>query len=267
MTFHERMEENVKKNQPFFTPVPQETRANDYASAYGVLNDFSSELYLDAMRLSHPIVSATSLVKHTAAGVSRRSIDKIINLPFKEQEQLLGYLTELVIDHREKDEHWEKFTETVLKKIKKNDTYNTYFRALDRNFKNLDTFQQTQIIRLSLNKLVSELESIRREINVRILSKSANRKELFILDQVLSYLHNTLSNLPLEKKVTTSDKNKIKQRMGFGLYLILRLEAYRRKRITLDDLTEDISLFPTFIPQENYLKPSEYKVALEVFGG
>jgi hypothetical protein len=267
MILHDRMEENVKKKQLFFASMPREDMTSDYSSAYGVLNDFSSELYLDTMRLSHPIVSATSLVKHTAAGVSKRSIDKVLNLPFQQQEQLLGFLIELVVEHREKDEHWEKFTETVLKKIKKNIDFNTYFSTLDRHFKTLNTFQQTQIIRLSLNKLVSELESMRREINTRIMNKHANRKELFILDQVLCYLFNTLSNLPLEKKVSASDKKKIERRMGFGLYLILRLEAYRRRRITLDDLTEDISLFPTFIPQESYIKPSEYKVALEVFGG
>jgi len=239
----------------------------EYASAQAILNDFSSELYRETMRLVRPIVSGENVVKHTPAGVTVRSIDQIMNLPYKEQDLFLNFLTELVVTKKKRDSEWEKFMQMLIEKIYSNEKFRTQFRTLEKYFKKLNDKQQLQVLHLSLNKLNSGIEGVRREINTRLWSVGANVQELLTIDQVFYFFQNLLNSIPLGKKLNDLEWKKINRRLGFGTYLLLRLEAYRRGKISLEDLNEDLSLSRSFEPKDTYIKPSEYDVALEIFGG
>lgn len=239
----------------------------DYASGYGVLNDFSSELYRDTMRACRPIVSGERIIRHTRAGVTVRSIDKILNLPYDEQDELLDFLTEMVTDRKEKDEEWDKFMKSIIDKIMSKQKFKAHFDSLGNYFKKLNSTQKIQILSLSINKLNCGMESIRREINNRLWNNNAHVQELMIIDQIIYFFQNVINSVPLGKKLNLSEMEKINTKMGFVIYLILRLEAYRRLKIDLDDLNNDLSLSRNFKPGEKYIKPSEYDSAFEIFGG
>jgi hypothetical protein len=49
---------------------------DDYSSGLGVLNDFSSEIFTDTMRIYKPIISGRQIVKRTSATLSLTTIDK-----------------------------------------------------------------------------------------------------------------------------------------------------------------------------------------------
>jgi len=239
----------------------------EYATGHGVLNDYSSELYRDTMRLCRPIISGERIIKHTRAGITVRSIDRILNLSYSEQDDLLNFLTELVIDRREENKDWDKFMQSLIDKIMSKPKFKTHFNALDSYFKKLNSTERMQVLSLSINKLNCGIESIRREINSRLWNRTANVQELMIIDQVLYFFQNVINSVPLGKKLKKSEKEQVNEKMGFSGYLILRLEAYRRGKISLDDLNEDLSLSRGFKPNEKYIKPSEYELAFEIFGG
>ena len=240
---------------------------SEYATGLGVLNDFSSELYRDTIRLCRPIVSGEGIIKHTRAGVTIRSIDKILNLSYREQDSFLDFLTDLVIDKKGNDEEWDKLMHSLIDKIIAKPNFKAHFNALENYFNRLDGTQKLRIINLSLNKLNCGIESIRREINNRLWTQKANVQELMTIDQVLYFFQNIINDLPLITKLKKSENKQFEQKMGFGFYLILRLEAYRRGKINLDDLNDDLSLSRMFKPHEKYIKQSEYKSAFGVFGG
>lgn len=239
----------------------------EYATGYGVLNDYSGELYQDTMRLCLPIISGERIIKHTRAGVTIRSIDKILNLSCSEQDDLLDFLTELVIDRKEKDKDWDKFMQVLIEKIISKPKFKAYFYALDNYSKRLNSTQRMQVFSLSINKLTCGIESIRREINNRLWNRTANVQELMIVDQVLYFFQNVINSVHLGKRLKESEKEQVNRKIGLSGYLILRLEAYTRGKISLDDLNDDLSLSRDFKPNEKYIKPSEYELAFEIFGG
>jgi len=236
---------------------------DDYSSGLEVLNDFSSEIFTDTMRIYKPIISGRQFVKRTSATLSLKTIDKIINLTHDEQDKLLDIFSDFVAVPFEED--WSKFIKKLNDKSKSNTEFKKSFDTLDKYFKKLDKHQQSSIIRLSINKLRGEIQSIRNEINDRLLLKNTNRQELLIIDQILYYMENVLSLIPFSKFIKKNEKSKIEKELGFSLYLLLRLEAYRRKKIELDNLKEDLSS-SNFSPKEKYIKPSEYHLIKDVFG-
>jgi len=236
---------------------------DSYSSGFGVLNDFSSEIYRDTMRLFKPIISGEHTVKRTAAYHAVRPIDKIMNLNSQKQDKLLDILTDLVAIPFESD--WDEFIKKLNDKIRRDAEFKQYFDALDSYFDKLDRYQKTQVINLSLNKLNGGIESIRKEINDRLWSKDAQIEELMIIDQILYFMQNVLQSILLGKFIKKNEKKKLEHDLGFSLYLLLRLEAYRRKKIKLDELKKDLSS-SNFPPKEEYIKPSEYEIIKEVFG-
>ncbi len=62
-----------------------------------------------------------------------------------------------------------------------------------------------------------------------------------IADQILYFMQNVLQRITLGKFIKKSEQKKLQHDLGFSLYLLLRLEAYRRKKIKLDDLKEDLT--------------------------
>jgi len=86
-----------------------------------------------------------------------------------------------------------------------------------------------------------------------------------IADQILYFMQNVLQRITLGKFIKKSEQKKLQHDLGFSLYLLLRLEAYRRKKIKLDDLKEDLTS-SNLLPKEEYIKPSEYDLIKEVFG-
>jgi hypothetical protein len=236
---------------------------DDYSSGVGVLNDFSSEIFTDTMRIYKPIISGRQIVRRTSATLSLKTIDKIINLDHDEQDKLLDMFSDFVAVPFEED--WSKFIKKLNDKSKSHLEFKKSFDTLDKYFKKLDKYQQSLIIRFSINKLRGEIQSIRNEINDRLLMKNANRRELLVIDQILYYMENVLYLTSFGKFIKKSEKSKIQKELGFSLYLLLRLEAYRRNKIKLDDLEEDLSS-SNFSPNEKYIKPSEYHLIKEVFG-
>ena len=236
---------------------------DSYSSGYGVLNDFSNEIYRDTMRLYKPIISGEHIVKRTAADLSIRPIDKIMKLSSQKQDRLLDVFTDLVSVPFEAD--WYEFIEKLDDKIRNHPEFRKDFDALDNYFDKLDKYQKTQVINLSINKLNGEIESIRKEINDRVWIKNANIEELMIVDQILYFMQNVLQRITLGKFIKKSEQKKLQHDLGFSLYLLLRLEAYRKKKIKLDNLKEDLSS-SNRLPKEEYIKPSEYDLIKEVFG-
>ena len=236
---------------------------DNYSSGYGVLNDFSSEIYRDTMRLYKPIISGEHIVKRTAADLSLRPIDKIMKLSYQKQDRLLDIFTDLVAVPFEAD--WDEFIEKLNNKIRNDTEFKKDFDALDNYFEKLDKYQKTQVINLSINKLNGEIESIRKEINDRLWFRNANIEELMIVDQILYFMQNVIQRITLGKFIKKSEQKKLQRDLGLSLYLLLRLEAFRRKKIKLDDLKEDLSS-SNLSPKEEYIKPSEYDLIKEVFG-
>ncbi|MBN1860854.1 MAG: hypothetical protein JW840_05270 [Candidatus Thermoplasmatota archaeon] len=241
----------------------QKESFDEYSSGLGVLNDFSREIFTDTLRIYKPIISGRQIVKRTPATLSVKTIDKIINLTHEQQDHLLDIFSDFVAMPFEED--WSKFTKKLNQKIKSDIELKKSFDTLDKYFKKLDMHQQSLVLRLSINKLRGEIQSIRNEINDRMLLKNAHRAELLTIDQILYFMENVLSRIPLSKFIKKNERVKIERELGFSLYLLLRLEAYRRNKIGLDALKEDLAT-SNFSPMTTYLKPSEYHLIKEVFG-
>lgn len=162
----------------------------DYSSGVGLLNDFSSDIYRDTLRLYKPIVSGERIVKRTAANLSLLSINKLLQFTDENQDALLEIFTDFVSVSFEGD--WDRFVDRLNDKIKENPKFKEIFDSLDTYFDKLDKYQKSRIIRLTVNKLSGEIESIRNEINDRLLFKESNKKELLLIDQILYFMQNVL---------------------------------------------------------------------------
>jgi hypothetical protein len=118
---------------------------------------------------------------------------------------------------------------------------------------------------MTIVKLIGGIGTLRNEINHRLWIKNLNIEELMIIDQVLFKIE---ENLKLLKN--HFELQKINKDFSYCIFMLLSLEANKRKKIKLDKLkfliTEESVSNDLNLPNPYYVKPSEYKTILEVFG-
>lgn len=203
---------------------------SQYKSINSILGSFYSDLFDGITMVMRPVIGGVDYLHsmHRAVLV-QRELDKISHWNYETRERLLDALTDIVST----DVYDEEFVYKLENKLSKLEEFNETFKQLDQFMTKLDRQQKIEIIRLSLNKLNGRISSIRNQINSKIWDRNEDANQLFILDQVL-YLTEKLIDDALKKKMDTKS-------LALIIFVLLKIEAFHRSKITLDDFQDFIS--------------------------
>ncbi len=193
-----------------------------------------------------PVIGGVDYLRymHRAAMV-QRELDKISHWDFEMREKLLDTLTDLV----SMDTYDEEFVNKLETKLSGLNEFSETFKHLEQLTKGLNGQQQYEIIRISLDKLNGRMFSIRNQINSKIWEKKEETNQLFILDQIL-YLTQKL----IERAFEALKKKSNAGLLTLIVFTLLKIEAFRRGKITLDD-------FQNFISELSFLDIKEEPIS------
>ncbi len=203
---------------------------SQYKSINSILESFYSDLFDGITMVMRPVIGGVDYLRsmHRATLV-QRELDKISHWNYETRERLLDALTDIVST----DIYDEEFVNKLETKLSELEEFNETFKQLNQLTTKLDRQQQIEIIRLSLNKLDGRISSIRSQINSKVWDKKEDANQLFILDQLL-YLIEKLIDNALRKKADT-------RLLTLIVFVLLKMEAFHRGKITLNDLQDFIS--------------------------
>lgn len=232
-----------------------------YLSASGVLNDFSNEMYQNTMGLNEPIISGRNVLRTIRQSHKSKKLDEIIFIDSKVQERIIDVLTDLV--SMELDSNIEKFKKKIREKISEVSGIGKNIKLGRTYFDNLTPPQQQKVISLSVRKIIGNIYPMRTHISSMLLEENAKIEELMCLDQALFLIEENL-----KPYLHTMNPKKLSRDLFFCLMLTLKLEAYKRDKIRLDEIKKMISeenlLSIKTKPDAEYIKKSEYKPILEL---
>jgi hypothetical protein len=207
---------------------------SQYKSINSILGSFYSDLFDSITMVMRPIVGGVDYLRYMhRAAVVQRELDKISHWDFEMREKLLDALTDIV----SMDAYDEEFANKLETKLSGLDEFSETFKHLEQLTKGLNGQQQYEIIRISLDKLNGRMFSIRNQINSKIWEKKEDINQLLILDQIV-YLTQKL----IERYLKALRRKKPDAGLlSMIVFTLLKLEAFRRGKITLDDLQNFIS--------------------------
>lgn len=225
----------------------------------GVLTDFSNELYNGTIITFQPLISGKEIFRKMRRANILRFVNFITNIPPKSQEKLIDTFTDIV-SAEDYTEEISKLGKTLINAIKDEDI-KTRLEFADKYFKNLTQSDKNQIYHIAIIRALGTISILRNAINYRMWEKKSNIKELMIVDQVLYKIEEIFNKNLHNMKYIMRDFN-------YCTYLMLRLEAFKRKKINLEKLENTLSteFFEYKLPNANIIKPSDYSTVIEVLG-
>lgn len=215
------------------------------------LNDYSSHIYENILSLGIPIISTPDFLRVRRKITFLKHVQKIINIPYHEREKLLEPLVDYALQFDiSNPDAMQKAYGDLTKKLKNNPQYGHYFERLDRMFDSLNFGEKLHILKMSITKIKTKVESMRLMISDKIINEKGTVK-LVLLDQVL-YSIQEFSDILLSKLARHKKKLQLVG-MGMILVLTLKLEAVRRGKIPIESMEEDIALSSVFIRPKHIL--------------
>ncbi len=219
---------------------------HQYKSIDSVLGAFYSDLFDGITMIMRPVIGGVDYLRQMRrSAVVQRDLYKISQWDFEKRERLLDALTDMV----SKDVYDDEFVNKLETKLSGLKEFSETFKHLEQLANGLTGQQQYEIIRLSLDKLNGRMFSIRNQISSRMWDKKEDTNQLFVLDQII-YLTQKLIERALEAMRKKSD-------IGFLsviIFTLLKLEAFHRRKITLDE-------FQNFISELSFLDINEEPIS------
>lgn len=215
------------------------------------LDDHFSNIYENVLSLNVPIVSIPDFLRRIHRTSLLRYVHNVMDIPYHEKEKLLDPLIEYVLSlDVSNPEALEKATIDLKKRLENNPRYGRYFERLEKMFKSLTPRDQIYVLKMSITKTKTKVESIRFMVNDQII-KEKNPIELVLLDQILysiqEFCDTLLSKLDNPKKKSRPNE------IGIILSLMLKVEAVRRGKITMRSMEDDIALSSIFVRPKHVL--------------
>lgn len=219
---------------------------HQYKSIDSVLGDFYSDLFDGITMIMRPVIGGVDYLRQIRrSAVVQRDLYKISQWDFEKRERLLDALTDTV----SKDIYNDEFVNKLENKVSGLEEFSETFKHLEQLGNSLTGQQKFEIIRLSLDKLNGKMFSIRNQISSRMWEKKEDTNQLLILDQII-YLTEKLIEQGLEALRKKSDGGFI----PIIVFTLLKLEAFHRGKITLDE-------FQNFISELSFLDINEEPVS------
>lgn len=207
---------------------------SQYKSIDSILGAFSSDLFDGITMVMRPVIGGVDYLRYMRrSAVVQRELDKISQWDFEKREKLLDILTDFVSI----DAYDEEFVDKLETKLSELNEFSETFKHLEQLTKGLTGQQQSEIMRISLDKLNGKMFSIRNQISSKMWEKKEDANQLFILDQIL-YLTQKLIERALEGLKKKGSNAKF---LALIVFTLLKIEAFRRGKITLDDFQNYIS--------------------------
>ena len=226
----------------------------------GVISDFSDKLYNGTVSLFQPLTSGKEIFKKMRKRHLYNILDYITRFSPESQEKLIDVFTDFVsLESIELNIKFKK----KLKEAIDNEEIRSKFEFAEEYFKTLKPSDKQRIFRLSIIKSLGDISSLRNEVNFRMWEKNAVLDELMIIDQILYKIEEILrKNLHNFKHISRD--------LDYCLYLILRLEAFGRKKIDFNQLKISLSEEPFLDeykpPSISIIKPDDYNNVISIFG-
>jgi len=227
----------------------------------GVLTDFSNELYNGTITVFQPLISGKEIFKKMRKANVFKILNFITDISPRSQEKLIDAFTD-VISVEDITDEMSKLREKLIDAIK-DEEIKTKLEYADKYFKNLTPSDKKQIYRFSIIRTLGDISVLRNAINYRLWEIKSDIKELMIVDQALYKIEEII-------RKNLHNMKHIDRDLNYCVMLMLRLEAFKRKKISLEQLEQTLSyemLLPEYkLPNVNIINPSDYGTVLKVLG-
>lgn len=218
---------------------------HQYKSIDSVLGAFYSDLFDGITMIMRPVIGGVDYLRQVRRSAAvQRDLYKISQWDFEKRERLLDALTDMV----SKDIYNDEFVNKLETKVSELEEFSETFKHLEQLANGLTAQQNIEILRLSLDKLNGRMFSIRNQISSRMWDKKEDTNQLLILDQII-YLTQKL----IEQALVMRKKSDI-EFLPVIVFTLLKLEAFHRGKITLDE-------FQNFISELSFLDINEEQVS------
>lgn len=212
-----------------------------------VLDDHFSQIYENILSINAPLASTPDYLRRVRKSHVEKQVQKVLTPSYEERKKILDPLVEYVLSLDLSDAELLKGAIHDLKeKLEENPDFGRYFDRLKRTFQSFNPSEQKRVMKMSITKMQSNIETIRHVANDQIM-EIKNPQKLILLDQILytilSLFDETLSDL-------SKDKTKI-NKLSAILVLTLKLEAVRRGEFLIADLEQDLSTATSLIPPKH----------------
>jgi hypothetical protein len=221
------------------------------------LEDNFSDIYESITSINAPLISNRDFLRRTHRIMPLRNVDTILNFPHEEKERLLDLLVEYVLSlDVSNPASIVKAYDEIKKKLAHDSSVGKYFSNLTQSYESLSGREKIYVMKTALTKIKIKSDSIRLTICDQI-TKVKEPIELILLDQVF-YLIREFSSISISKLDKPSKG--VESRLSSILVWTIKLEAVRRGKLSMKDMTGDvamgaISIEPKHIKIEKVAEP------------
>ncbi|RLD97568.1 MAG: hypothetical protein DRI92_05430 [Aquificota bacterium] len=227
-----------------------------------VLEDKASELYTCCMGIYRPVTQGKIVLSKIRKDRYRIDVRKVLEIDLKMKIQILDILSDVVTENRDISE-LPQLMDELDKAISKLEKMKDTFRKIDNLFKRLNESEREKIFKTAIFVTRRNVESLRDFLGWMLWEGELDDvRDFLVVDQVLVTVRDILSHTLL-KDVRSWEKRALM--LAVALWLLLRLWAYKRRKISPDDLERDLSAL-SLLPDESLLKREEYRTVMSVMG-
>lgn len=226
-----------------------------------VLESVSSELYESCMGMYKPITQGRIVLDKIRKTRYTMWINELIGLDLKTKTKVLDLLSDEVIEPLKVSEIRYRLREVEKKSLEITELRDA-INKLDNVFKKLNKKEKKEMLGYAVFYTMERIEYIRNYINKVLWNEDVdNVKEFIIMDQVFLTILDLLSYIEFSSLEEVAKKGYVAE----VLWLLLRLWAYKRGKISIHNLEEDISII-SLPPTPRYVEEGEYPAVMEVLG-
>ena len=226
-----------------------------------ILEFVTSELYESCMGMYKPITQGRIVLDKIRKTRYTRWINELIGLDLKTKTKVLDLLSDEVIKPLKVSEIRYRLREVEKKSLEITELKDA-INKLDNVFKKLNEKERREMLGYAVFYTMKKIEYIRNYINKVLWNEDVEDvKEFFIIDQVFLTILDLLSYIEFSSLEEIARKGYIEK----ILWLLLRLWAYKRGKISIYDLEEDTSII-SLPPNPGYIEEDEYLAVMEVLG-
>jgi len=185
-------------------------------------------------------------------------INKVLDLDTKTKMKILDTLSNVVVITPYRLSEIQGLVDKLNERVSRLKESGSLFKKMDDILKKMNKREQEEVIKTALFMVKKNIESMRKIIGWMMWREEVEEvKDFLIVDQVLLTIRDLLS------KVDPRFEGRSKYLIITALWLILRLWAYSRGKLSLDDLESDLSNLK-LPPDERFVKEEDYHIITSI---
>lgn len=223
-----------------------------------IIEDVISHVYEGSIAFYRPMTKGQVVLKRMHNYKDISLVQKILKIDINTQIKILDTMSEVVISIPRKLSQFPDWFEELDKKAKKLEKIGKYLDFLDKEFKKIDKKNQEKIMRQTASLTIYNIKYIRELIAQAVWETAYEQiKNFLLIDQLLVCIIDILN------RARNAKPENIIKYFQTSLWLMLRLWAYTRGKIKIEELETDIADL-SLPPSNKYILQEEYQPVIEI---